>query len=301
MIYPFRLESLSETTSDSAQLDHAIDSTFFESFEDFQRRIEEAAKDNSTDNPSPEFESFDEFKTRIRASLNDEPSDTKKEGGDVLKYFLHDPNKESLKNEVTLESEPQEKERLIEFGVLEELERDREKFKDIKYDIYKELYSTIGGPNCFAYAMGWTKNPITGEKFIENPCPGELSGYNWGSAEQDMLRFGSEESVKKLLTERWASDCSILGKELIEVENADYKPKEGERLVSLMYTEGGPETGFAPDFHFMVKGEYGNFLHKPGVSPVTAIDDSGNIISDPAKCDSIYNHHLGYFVIKERG
>ncbi len=50
------------------------------------------------------------------------------------------------------------------------------------------------------------------------------------------------------------------------------------------------------DYHWYRKLKEGFWGHKPGSTPVRNVDNSGNIISDPATCDrGPYTHFCGYF------
>lgn len=160
------------------------------------------------------------------------------------------------------------------------------------------VYTEWGeGPNCYAFAMDMTVNPITGKVFSTRPTIGEISGNELPDYEMmDLLMYGDEEQVKSVLVDLWSKDCEAMGKELIEVSSGDYVPKEGETLTALMY---GNDTTI--DFHFMRKGDYGRWYHKPGALNPTTYDNSGRFIQDPKDCDrGIYNHFCGYFVIRDK-
>lgn len=160
------------------------------------------------------------------------------------------------------------------------------------------VYTEWGeGPNCYAFAMDMTVNPITGKVFSTRPTIGEISGNELPGYEMmDLLMHGDEEQVKSVLVDLWSKDCEAMGKELIEVSSGDYVPKEGETLTALMY---GNDTTI--DFHFMRKGDYGRWYHKPGALNPTTYDNSGRFIRDPKNCDrGIYNHFCGYFIIRDK-
>jgi hypothetical protein len=65
---------------------------------------------------------------------------------------------------------------------------------------------------------------------------------------------------------------------LIDVPGADNTcPAEGQ-LVALVVAPGW-------DFHWYRKGRNGRWTHKPGSTPVTAVDNSGQVIIDPRNAD----------------
>ena len=262
--------------------DEAIDHAIFESIEEFQERIEskkaegkdngkEPLSDNVVDEKSP-FHQFFEMDKKVMENLG-------------------------VKNEKLNETNLVMRELRAK-----ELRENQEKFKDIRSPDWKELYTLFGGPNCYSFAaFGLEKNPFTGEKLGRNPCPGEFAGIEWRERDDQMLKYGGPEAVKEMIEQKWKADCEVLNKELIPVSDKSYIPKDGERLVALLYSEGIWEKGqLIPDFHFMLKGEYGNFLHKEGATAVTNRNNNGDLIFDPGNCATEYEHFLGYYVVKDR-
>ncbi len=222
------------------------------------------------------------------------------EQGEIFKEFLEKKPKENV-------------EKLPESNLLKmyiELGEARRKFEDAESDFDNSVYTEhklFGipifkqGANCYAFGNDMEKNPITGEKFITNPYPGEISGHNWSNHDQYIFEYGSLDEIKDLMTTKWEMDCEAMGKELIEVDTADYKLKPGERLVSMSYTRAHcDDPQKLPDYHFMARQNTDFFLHKPGISAVTCKDDEGKLITDPAKCATKYENHLGYFVIRDK-
>ena len=71
---------------------------------------------------------------------------------------------------------------------------------------------------------------------------------------------------------------AAIADELIDAPDADNAcPKEGH-LVALVVAPGF-------DFHWYRKGRNGRWSHKPGSTPVIAVDNSNQIILDPRNAD----------------
>ena len=222
--------------------------------------------------------------------LNDIESDFAKDFGFSEETFLKASTERFLKEDVQLDDAEYNK--VIEALREGEFANFYQRFSD---DL---VYTEWGeGPNCYAFAMDMTVNPITGKVFSSRPTIGEISGNELSGYEmRDLLKYGDEAQVKSVLVDLWRKDCEAMGKELIEVPSGDYVPKEGETLTALMY---GNETLI--DFHFMRKGDYGRWYHKPGIFSPTTYDDSGRFIRDPQSCDrGVYNHFCGYFIIRDK-
>jgi hypothetical protein len=70
---------------------------------------------------------------------------------------------------------------------------------------------------------------------------------------------------------------------------------DSERPRYLVALVVAPGPGFV-DYHWYRKMKEGFWGHKPGGTAVRNLDNSGNIISDPASCDrGPYTHFCGYF------
>jgi hypothetical protein len=66
--------------------------------------------------------------------------------------------------------------------------------------------------------------------------------------------------------------------ELIDDPGADNKcPKEGHLVALVVWPSG--------DYHWYRKGRNGRWSHKPGGTPVTNLDNSGAVITDPRTAD----------------
>ncbi len=174
-------------------------------------------------------------------------------------------------------------------------EKRDEEFKDFLFN-----WSDSGYGNCFAFASGFFKDPTTGKNFDHKPAPGDISGQWDGDYMpyfDDLVYETDENGVRQTLEYYWAKDCARSDKELERAPSGDYQPKEGERLVAMMYSD----RPYAEDFHFMVKGQYGTWYHKPGLMAPKRTDESGEIITDPATCNrGIYDHFCGYYIVRDK-
>lgn len=188
-----------------------------------------------------------------------------------------------------------------------EIQAVRDKFS---IDTHPEIYTMSpesylpSGPNCLAFALDVVKDPKTGKAFESKPAPGELShGFDSDVAARgsEVILFGTKEEQKKFFKQMLSDDAAALGREFKEVD-ADYKPQAGETMIAMVASESifdNPDT--IGDFHFYRRGESGAWLHKPGISDVTDLDDSGNLILNPETCNrEWYGNFLGYYVWKDK-
>ena len=84
---------------------------------------------------------------------------------------------------------------------------------------------------------------------------------------------------------------AAIADELIDAPHADNAcPKEGH-LVALVVAPGF-------DFHWYRKGRNGRWSHKPGSTPVIAVDNSNQIILDPRNADrGVYTDFCTFMVV----
>lgn len=145
-----------------------------------------------------------------------------------------------------------------------------------------------GAANCYAYALKQTVDPKTGQPFTKKPNPGSFSGNPLSNSDLKKM------DVKKEIISRVETDCTALNLTIEEVGSNAYICEDGEWLIAL---------AFAPDYdyHWYRKDEDGTWSHKPGVTAVSRVDQSRNIIYDPQKCDrGEYYEFMGYFAISPR-
>jgi hypothetical protein len=106
--------------------------------------------------------------------------------------------------------------------------------------------------NCYNYATNYRTNSFA--------QPGRAAGAMYNSLTCQEVRAGA------------------VADELIDRPSAGNKcPKEGH-LVALVVWPG-------VDYHWYRKGRDGKWTHKPGSTPVTNLDNSGNLINDPRSAD----------------
>lgn len=234
-------------------------------------------------------------KQEVMGDANTEPN--VREKGDLFKEFGFDKNK--FKDTIRKPS-------LEKVDIPHDFEALFDKFSDESVYTYlndrlkKDVKNRKGGPNCYAFALGWTVNPRTGSPFLTKPSPGDISGEHVDF--QDTLRFGSPDTIKKILSCYIKRDLDTLGKEMVEV-SGNYVPQKGERMIAMMSAPYivSPIGAFG-DFHFMLRGEKGLWYHKRGIENPTYLDESSKPILDPARCDrGMYTDFEGYFVIRNKG
>ena len=182
----------------------------------------------------------------------------------------------------------------------------REALRQAEVDDANERYLGTTA-NCYYFSFGWPPEDILG--WPERPQPGQLALSKTGKGSFDpfifdeALRSGTPEELKNYIIRLCREDCEVYGKELVEVD-ADYQPKLGERMVVLCSRQPqgflGELFGGRADYHFLLRGQYGSYLHKPGLDPVTDLDDKGHIIEDPAECRIDYPNLLGYYVLRDK-
>ena len=106
--------------------------------------------------------------------------------------------------------------------------------------------------NCYNYATNYRTDTFA--------QPGRASGAMYGALNCPEVKTGA------------------LADELIDSPSANNKcPGEGH-LVALVIWPG-------VDYHWYRKGRDGKWSHKPGSTPVTNLDNSGNLITDPRNAD----------------
>jgi len=120
------------------------------------------------------------------------------------------------------------------------------------------------------YEPLWWNDGWTGQKQPHNNCYNYATNYRTDTFAQPGRAAGAEYTSLTCASVGPAAiaDC------LIDAPAANNKcPKEGH-LVALVIAPGW-------DFHWYRKGRNGYWSHKPGGTPVTNIDSSGNLIPDP--------------------
>jgi hypothetical protein len=109
-----------------------------------------------------------------------------------------------------------------------------------------------------------------GQRQLNNNCYNYATDYRSDTFAQPGQAAGAMYSAFTCGSVRPAAQKD----QLIGDPDADNRcPKEGH-LVALVIWPGG-------DFHWYRKGRNGLWSHKPGPTPVTNVDNSGNAIPDP--------------------
>lgn len=126
-----------------------------------------------------------------------------------------------------------------------------------------------------------------GQRQFNNNCYNYGTNYRSDTFAQPGLADGSMYTTITCPEVRAAA----IRDELIDQPDADNKcPQEGH-LVALVV---GPNW----DFHWYRKGRNGLWTHKPGGTPVTNLDNSGNLISDPRTADrGFYTDFCTFMVV----
>jgi hypothetical protein len=155
-----------------------------------------------------------------------------------------------------------------------------------KYEPHKWMGLIQSSTNCYAYACddpyGHPQNTM--------PQPGQAAGY-W-----DWIRLNPQGNIEiKDSSVRYAVMRDDMERHnrrlaslipLIRLRN-DPIPDlvvnvPGHYLIALVTDHHGR------DYHWLRQDDNGMWSHKPGLTPVTNLDASGNLISDPRTCDLLY-------------
>jgi hypothetical protein len=113
-----------------------------------------------------------------------------------------------------------------------------------------------------------------GQKQWNNNCYNYSTNYRSDTFAQPGLAAGAEYTALTCASVRPAA----IADDLIDAPSANNRcPKEGH-LVALVIAPGW-------DFHWYRKGRNGYWTHKPGGTPATNVDNSGQLIPDPRTAD----------------
>jgi hypothetical protein len=122
------------------------------------------------------------------------------------------------------------------------------------------------------YEPGWWNDG--GQKQWNNNCYNYATDYRTDTFAQPGQASGAMYTALTCASVRPAAIADAL----IYSPNANNRcPNEGH-LVALVIWPG-------VDFHWYRKGRNGKWSHKPGPTPVTNLDNSGNLIPDPRTAD----------------
>ena len=148
----------------------------------------------------------------------------------------------------------------------------------------------IENTNCYAYALGYYVNPITGNMFgFKGIDPGELDGKSAIS----MSDLEDPSLAKALIINAVAADCEYFDGDIAEI-GAEDQPREGYYKVALFLAPGY-------DYHWYREVPNGQWTHKPSINSARYTDFAGNTIFNPTESnlEGEYNYttFLGWFEI----
>ncbi len=150
--------------------------------------------------------------------------------------------------------------------------------------------------NCYIYALGLLKNPLTNTKFgIGGADPGYLY-YN----QNCMVNLATAETAKSTIVSLVKKDCVALGgseNDFYEVTEDTMVPS-GYYKVALVY---GSNVNGSGDYHWyrQVSDAGNKWAHKPGTTQATYIDADDMDIYFPESANTgNYTYFLGYFAMK---
>ena len=124
---------------------------------------------------------------------------------------------------------------------------------------WNTVSSITGNNNCYNYASNYRTDTF-GQ-------PGRASGNQWNDLSACNVGAG-----------KISAKMGAVSDGLIDVPNQDNKCITPGHLVALV---NAPNS----DYHWFRKGTNGKWSHKPGGTPATILDNSGNPITDPRTAD----------------
>jgi hypothetical protein len=116
-----------------------------------------------------------------------------------------------------------------------------------------------GRNNCYNYSTNY-RSDTYGQ-------PGQATGQKW-----------NDLSACNVLAGHISAKMGAVSDGLVDVPNQDNKCISPGHLVALVNDPGH-------DYHWYRKGSNGKWSHKPGGTPATILDNSGNPITDPRTAD----------------
>ncbi|KHD05529.1 hypothetical protein PN36_29080 [Candidatus Thiomargarita nelsonii] len=181
------------------------------------------------------------------------------------------------------------------------------------------------GTNCYAYAM----NDSTTHANNKTAQPGKAAGKPMSSLKCPDITTAVLEDGKKNDKDKKTKDTILVAEQCPYQKKNKLPPpdRKGYYLVALV--TGSKPTGYdssdnvfyRQDYHWYRQDDDGKWSHKPGTTPVTRDDSSGNPVTNPEKCDRRtkigktivvpykgykdvvidYDTFCGYFYVKKGG
>lgn len=148
--------------------------------------------------------------------------------------------------------------------------------------------------NCYTYALGYHKNPITNYLFRYNgQNPGEMKHDAEGNESTvHVINIGDlvdAVTAKSAIETALTQDCSYFGGDWNEIGKTT-QPRAGYYKVALV----ADVEGSAKDYHWYRQLPNGQWVHKLSVSQAVNVDRSNEIIYDPSTCNRDYTDITGY-------
>ena len=142
-----------------------------------------------------------------------------------------------------------------------------------------------GNNNCYAYALNNQVYPGTNNLWYKQQ-PGEYS-------DNLTFNYSNEEAMYNAVLEDFNTYNRNYGTNLTFTRINKYqKCPAGTYKVALVAVSNNR------DYHWYRQDSDGYWSHKPGTTPVTRYDSSGNLIIDPETCNrGIYDVFLGFYAV----
>jgi len=213
---------------------------------------------------SGEEASFDDLSSKFRVA-----------GADVFgRGLAHHVGDEDIEQFLTSPKGPF-REAAMEPEIFERLPREIEQFREwrLKWpiEIVWPIWPWTRCPCAPRYEPAWWNAP---SRQPHNNCYNYATNYRTDSFAQPGLAAGQQYASLSCVDVL----AGAVADSLIDAPSADNAcPREGH-LVALVVAPGW-------DFHWYRKGRNGRWSHKPGSTPVTAIDNAGQIVIDPRNAD----------------
>jgi hypothetical protein len=138
------------------------------------------------------------------------------------------------------------------------------------------------------YEPGWWNDGPAGQKQWNNNCYNYACNYRTDTFAQPGDAAGAIYSSFSCASVKPAAVKDALE----DQPNANNKCPEEGHLVALVIAPGS-------DFHWYRKGRNGYWTHKPGHTPVTNVDNSGHLITDPRTANrGMYTDFCTFMVVK---
>lgn len=149
------------------------------------------------------------------------------------------------------------------------------------------LWGGIAGRNnnCYAYALNNQVYPGTNNLWYKQQ-PGEY-------ANAETWNYSNEEEMRAAVLSDFAKYNEEFGTNLVfqPIGKYDACPAGTYKVALVAYSDNW-------DYHWYRQDADGYWSHKPGITPLTNLDNSGNLIIDPETADrGEYDLFLGFYAV----